>query len=85
MGGESLGIQNFGAVMFLKWYIDQKKQKKYFRKKRMGEESEKKRNSILSCLESALGDLFLEIAAKIPIENIEHNILPRNFGNILQL
>ena len=51
----------------------------------MGEESEKKRNSILSCLESALGDLFLEIAAKIPIENIEHNILPRNFGNILQL
>ena len=51
----------------------------------MEEESEKKGNSILSCLESALGDLFLEIAAKIPIENIEHNILPRNFGNILQL
>ena len=81
----SLGIQNFGAVRFSKGYIDQKKKKKYFRKKRMREESEKKRNSILSCLESALGDLFLEIAAKIPIENIEHNILPRNFGNILQL
>ena len=59
--------------------------KKSISEKRMREESEKKRNSILSCLESALGDLFLEIAAKIPIENIEHNILPRNFGNILQL
>ena len=46
----------------------------------MGEESEKKRNSILSCLESALGDLFLEIAAKIPIENIEHNICQETLG-----
>ena len=81
MGG-SLGIQNFGAVRFLH---RPEEAKKVFQKKRMGEESEKKRNSILSCLESALGDLFLEIAAKIPIENIEHNTLPRNFGNILQL
>ena len=29
------------------------------------------------------GDLFLELAAKIPIENIEHNILPTNLENIL--
>ena len=46
-------------------------------------EKEKSRNwgnSILSCLER---DLFLELAAKIPIENIEHNILPNNFENIL--
>ena len=28
-------------------------------------------------------DLFLELAAKIAIENIEHNIFPNNFQSIL--